>query len=245
MLLFAKVFNLWSSGLNFFWWISRSFKDGLDWVSQTFVFLICTSFPRFHRWVFVSWTVEFHPMFEIRIPEHLLLENQIWRGLHNSRLIRGLQGGPLGFHQVPLPPLPLILIPTPPGSGRLWPANFGQSIFFCCCGWFLVWVDVLCCCCVFLCCCVLCFCVVLLCVWWGCVHGFSARPSPPPPDRSWPTLAKPTSTWVCVCFCVCLWVLVCVLVSRFPCGGFKVFVQSCLVPRDRPSRDRPKFHSFF
>ena len=39
--------------------------------------------------------------------------------------------------------------------------------------------------------------------------------------------------FVCVCVCVCL------CVSRFPCGGFKVFVCHVRCSRDRPSRDRP------
>ena len=43
--------------------------------------------------------------------------------------------------------------------------------------------------------------------------------------------------FVCVCVCVCV---VWMLVSRFPCGGFKVLVSHVQCPRDRPSRDRDR-----
>ena len=58
--------------------------------------------------------------------------------------------------------------------------------------------------------------------------------------RLWPIRLWPNPFWpnglrlVCVCLCVFVRVFVCVLVSRFPCGGFKVLVWSCSVPPGPP-----------
>ena len=63
ILLFTIVFNLWQSGPNFFWWVSKSYNSNTRKVFQTLVFLICTIFPRCHQVGFSSPTSN-------RIPEY-------------------------------------------------------------------------------------------------------------------------------------------------------------------------------